>query len=1272
MKKKLLWIITVVLTLLFAVTVTACDEEKPKDPTPPMPTVYSVTLPTSIEGGTVTASADEVTEGEKLTLTVTANDGYTLTSVKVNNESVTLSEGKYEFAPTSDVSVTATFSAIKYNITYVVEGGTLPDNAKLTYTVKDGEITLPTPTRTGSNFLGWYDADYSNEFTKIEADAKGDKSFYALWELTEYDITYDLSQAPSSVINPNTDTTYNIDDEIELLPLPDTAEKVFKGWQFDGGEAATVIGNGMTGEVTVKAVYEDRGILLDGAIDASWASYENARITATGVGTTVTAYERIVNGGLFVELKIEHTNAIVSGNSPNSWWFDSYVATFLAGQNTDEYVFKNNTTELDAVKHQYQFASAHNPKWDFAKMTTTGDATEGFVTIIELYEGLDDIVGYSEDDEYIRVGLGLAWFNGNKNEIRVVRGQYGNGGASTEQKYYENGYYVTEEGAYALDPTKYHVVINDGENGTVTSNYVEFETENTAEATLGVTAKSGYEIDTLIVDGQNVTALVQNGEYKFTPAKYITEVVATWKIVTYNIEYAGIPQGVTNTNSETTYTVEDNIIFNDLEDTETQIFIGWKESGEWITSTQGKTGNLTITAVYENIVMASVSGTVKSASYTLGSTPYALDSTFGGTVTATCTASEYEVIVGKAYNGTIGANGAVTFESELPLGTYTVTVNATDYKETTATLTVAENGANAFEATVVYRNLTNETFESGTYSVSRGISLSSENEKYNGATFIEATITFSGDLKLSYECSGGIVATSTGTIEHDANGKGFNVYLINTAYATNPQGTPDKIRIGRHKYSQVTADVALSAEDFNGDGSVTLTVVRYDGTWYVYANGNFKHLFDGDALLGGTSWQVGIQGEARDIKATNLAISGNEQLVSAYVTSKTDILMDGKLDEGWTDEMKNTVTANRNGVTVENNSIDIYARLTDAGLYSEIVINHTDYINDKTTWHENSYVAAFIAGAHFTAAESVQHQITESTNWTKDSSVVTVKFNKKENGSEKYITVIEIFKSFAEINGYTAGDNFVRMAIGFARWNGNNVEYHWSTGFASSTEQKYYDNGYYISESGISRFNPNQVAMDGAVNANLWESYPSATVTNEKNAGQKIVVYSRLVDYALYAEVKIVHTGALVDTNFNASDVDSTWWKDSYIATFITGADESALTFNDATTKRLNGKHQHRWTAADHITNWNYTNSKTTYDEATSTYTTVVELVKLLKNITGYTAGDTYVRMGMGIANFEASKTSYITTDTSTAQDMLNVNYYVTANGLFTTAPTQA
>ncbi len=1262
MKKKLMWIITLVMALMLSTVAIACDEGE-KDPPPP--SVYTVTLPTELTGGSVTASASEVTEGEKLTLTVAVDDGYVLSFVKINGETITLDNGTYEFTPTASVNVTAEILAIVYQITYETEGGVLPDGTKTTYTVKDGEIELPTPTRAGSTFAGWYNADYSQSFTKIASNSKGDLKFYAAWSLDEYVITYDLSQAPSGVTNPNLDVTYNVDDNIVLQPMADTAEKKFIGWEFENGDEAIAIGNGMLGPITVTAIYEDRGINMDGAIDSSWSNYPNAVVTASGQGTTITAYERIIGDGLFIELKIEHTNGIVGGNSPNEWWNDSYVAAFIVGQDTTRYQYKENVTPLEllAAAHQYQLAEEHNRNWDYFNMTTTGDATSGYVTVIELYEELADIIGFSEGDDYIRVGMGLAWFNGNKNEVRVVRGQYGKNGTSTEQKYYENGYYVTEDGAFALDPTKYHVVLSYGANGTVTADKIELETENTEEVTLTIAPAVGYALDELTVDGVDVTSEVSSGEYKFTPSKYLTEVVAAWNAINYLIEYENIPSGVTNVNElKTSYTVESVVTFEDLDDTETQVFIGWKYNDEWITSTEGLANNLVISAVYEDIITVSASGTIKSASYMVDSTAYSLDDSFDGTVTALCTDSVYTVIEGKTYQGTIASNGSVTFASELPLGTYTVKINATDYHEASVMLTVEENGANSFEATVANRMLTKGTFANGAYSVSRTFALSSANEKYTESTFIEATLNFNGDLKLQYECSGGIVATGTGTIGHGtgADKFGFNVYLINTDYASNPTAAPNAIRIGRHNYAAVTADVPLAAEDINGDGSVTLTVVRYNGLWYVFANGNFKHVFNGDALLGDTSWQVGIQGEARDITATNLAISGNAELVEAYVKANTDVALNGKKDDiGWTDAMKQTIVA------TDNNTIDVYARLTDAGLYSEIVISHTSYVNGQAEWYNNSYLAAFIAGARYTGEQSIQHQITESIISIGDSSVTTVKFNHKDNGDGTHTTVIEIFKPFAEINGYAAGDKYVRMSMGFARWDGNSTEHRLSTGYASTIEQKYYENGYYITKDGIFSLNPDEAVLDGKIDASIWSGYTSGKAPLGKttfSTCNNVEVYGRLISNGLFIEMRIEHS-----SDYLTGNAPDSWWLDSYIAVFVEGAGYT-------TPETVAASYQHRLTASiidgkNYSTAWSYAAMKM-IDDTDGAKVTVVEMFKPFNKITDYVQGQ-YVRVGisLGCFNGSTSGSDYLTHNNLIHTGLSN-QHYVTADGMFATAPT--
>ncbi len=72
-------------------------------------TEYAITV-AEAANGTVTASHEKATEGTKITLTVTADSGYVVSDVKVDGESVTVTDGTATFTmPAHDVAVSATF-----------------------------------------------------------------------------------------------------------------------------------------------------------------------------------------------------------------------------------------------------------------------------------------------------------------------------------------------------------------------------------------------------------------------------------------------------------------------------------------------------------------------------------------------------------------------------------------------------------------------------------------------------------------------------------------------------------------------------------------------------------------------------------------------------------------------------------------------------------------------------------------------------------------------------------------------------------------------------------------------------------------------------------------------------------------------------------------------------------------------------------------------------------------------------------------------------------
>ena len=91
--------------------------------------------------------------------------------------------------PAVAVTVSATFSAVPYTITYVnAADGThdIENENTTTYTVADAvTLAAPTESRDDLTFLGWYsDAAFTTEATGIDKGATGEKTFYAKWKIS--------------------------------------------------------------------------------------------------------------------------------------------------------------------------------------------------------------------------------------------------------------------------------------------------------------------------------------------------------------------------------------------------------------------------------------------------------------------------------------------------------------------------------------------------------------------------------------------------------------------------------------------------------------------------------------------------------------------------------------------------------------------------------------------------------------------------------------------------------------------------------------------------------------------------------------------------------------------------------------------------------------------------------------------------------------------------------------------------------------------------------
>ena len=91
----------------------------------------------------------------------------------------------------ADIAVYACYDLITYTITYNTNGGDGAMNPT-SYNVTTATFSLPSPTKLGYTFDGWYTtSDFSDsKVTQLAKGSTGDKTFYAKWDPAKYTITY--------------------------------------------------------------------------------------------------------------------------------------------------------------------------------------------------------------------------------------------------------------------------------------------------------------------------------------------------------------------------------------------------------------------------------------------------------------------------------------------------------------------------------------------------------------------------------------------------------------------------------------------------------------------------------------------------------------------------------------------------------------------------------------------------------------------------------------------------------------------------------------------------------------------------------------------------------------------------------------------------------------------------------------------------------------------------------------------------------------------------
>ena len=251
--------------------------------------VYTVTY--NANGGSVSPASNAVNQGNSVTLPTPTRSGYTFNGWFTAATGGTKISSPY--APTASITL---FAQWTQTITYNANGGTVTPSSNV---VNAGSsVTLPTPTRSGYTFNGWFTAATGGTKISSPYTPTGNVTLFAQWtqNVTTYTVTYNAnggSVSPaSSAVNQGSSVT---------LPTPTRS-----GWTFNGWFTAA------TGGTKVSSPYTPTAAIT---LFAQWTRITYL-VTYNANGGVVLPTSNVVNAGSSVTLPTPTRN----GYTFNGWF----------------------------------------------------------------------------------------------------------------------------------------------------------------------------------------------------------------------------------------------------------------------------------------------------------------------------------------------------------------------------------------------------------------------------------------------------------------------------------------------------------------------------------------------------------------------------------------------------------------------------------------------------------------------------------------------------------------------------------------------------------------------------------------------------------------------------------------------------------------------------------------------------------------------------------------------------------------------------------------
>ena len=559
--------------------------------------VYQITY--DLDGGI----ADNPTYYDVETATFTLNNptktGYTFIGWTGSNGNtpemtVTITQGS-----TGNKTYTANYTVNSYTIDFNYDG---ISSIEKNY----GEsITLPTPTKTGHRFIGWFkDNNLTEAFTETTMPAEN-ITLYPKFEINTYTITFNTNGGSSIS---SIEKEYN--EEIGTLPTPIKEGYSFQGWYSDSN---------LTEEFNLTNM-PDRNITL-------YAKWE--------INTYTVTFN--TNGGSSISsVEVTHNNTVSRPSDPTKtgyiledWYsdsslttrydFDSHVTrdlTLYAKWNHESYEITydlnggvaNNPGSYNIETSTFTLNNPTKEGYTFTGWTgSNGNTPEMTVTITQGSTGAKTYTANYTVNSY------TITFNSNGGtSVSPITKNYGETITAPEDPIKEGhnfvGWYsdsnLTNQYSFDTMPSrnitvyakwskkKYQVTFNSNGGNAIESQEVEYQGKATRPSN---PTKTGYTFVGWYSDSE------LSNEYDFNSS--ITSAITLygkWQATEYEITYN--LNGGTATNRES-YTVETPTFTLNNPEREGYTFTGWTGSNgdtpqKNVTIEQGSTGNKTYTAIY--------------------------------------------------------------------------------------------------------------------------------------------------------------------------------------------------------------------------------------------------------------------------------------------------------------------------------------------------------------------------------------------------------------------------------------------------------------------------------------------------------------------------------------------------------------------------------------------------------------------------------------------------------------------------------------------------